>query len=102
MGDRLREEAHKLAMLVLQSDFYAEPEVKETVDNILALHGEAKQQPDYDGKYPKDFNKPDEWEAWVQRMPNPSQFRIGDDIAWNVVHEKWQQWFREMPRKEQP
>jgi len=40
---RLMDEAHKLAMRVLQSDFYAEPDVKETVDNILAIHGEAGQ-----------------------------------------------------------
>ena len=48
------------------------------------------EQPDYDGKYPKDFNKPDEWETWVQRMPE------------NAFKLDWQQWFREMPRKEQP
>jgi hypothetical protein len=56
-----------------------------------------REQPNYDGKYPKDFNKPDEWEAWVQRMPvNLINGHWGDDM---------QQWFREMVeliRKEQP
>jgi hypothetical protein len=30
--------------------------------------------------------QPDEWEAWVQRMPMMTAFRG-----------EWQQWFREMP-----
>ena len=85
---RLMDEAHKLAMRVLQSDFYAKPDVKETVDNILAIHGE----PEKDWPGPEDIlemrgkEQPDEWEAWVQRMPMMTAFRG-----------EWQQWFREMP-----
>jgi hypothetical protein len=50
-------------------------------------------KPDYDGKYPLDFNKPDEWEAWVRRMPD-AKFRSADEWTMHM-----QQWFREMPRQ---
>ena len=37
------EEAHKLAMLVLQSDLYSsDPDVRDSVDNVLAIHAKAR------------------------------------------------------------